>query len=503
MMKKIKLYRLLSLILCFIMILSLFSACANPSSSQITTNPPMVDTPDDEHVNLWIVSEVSNPGTVNSLLENLVEAYGEQHTNVSFELEYLPKNKEEREVRLDQLRTEILSGNGPDLYLMPGSHTGYQLESLFTDVTLSMYNGMFYDIGAYYNADDDLNKEELETKVMDAGTLGVARYVLPIRYDFPVLQVDSAVLSNFGLKEEDIASDLNTLMDAILESGDAKLANSFFWPSIIYNAGLDGFSDFIDYENKEVLLTTEEVADLMENYQRWMELQYGEFEYMDRAWSSRRTMADGYVTANQCWFTAGYPLHVAGLEEALHNTMIAKAQGKEISMYPLRTSDGSVIASVTYWGAVGSSCDYPDVAYDFLRQFLLQDTQWEKSRSRGDANLSGSFFEEGLPVRSEGAVGSLVESIKKQIVLKKDSTDEAAGNARRDGLLELTIDDSDFPVIDTEIDEVRLWNHAEYELVMILNSLNDSDNGYAPTDVDIEAVASEFVKQLEYLLAEG
>lgn len=234
-----------------------------------------------------------------------------------------------------------------------------------------------------------------------------------------------------------------------------------------------------------------------------MELQYGEFEYMDRAWSSRRTMADGYVTANQCWFTAGYPLHVAGLEEALHNTMIAKAQGKELSMCPLRTSDGSVIASVTYWGAVGSSCDYPDVAYDFLRQFLLQDTQWEKSRSRGDANLSGSFFEEGLPVRSEGAVGSLVESIKKQIVLKKESTDEAAGNARRESLLELTIDDSDFPVIDTEIDEVRLWNHAEYELVMILNSLNDSDNGYAPTDVDIEAVASEFVKQLEYLLAEG
>ena len=38
---------------------------------------------------------------------------------------------------------------------------------------------------------------------------------------------------------------------------------------------------------------------------------------------------------------------------------------------------------------------------------------------------------------------------------------------------------------------------------MILNSLNDSDNGYAPTDVDIDDIASDFVKQLEFLLAEG
>ena len=502
-MKKKRLFRLLSMILCFVMILPFFSACADTSSSQMTTNPPMVDTPDDEQVKLWIVSEISNPGTVNSLLENLVEAYGEQHTNVSFELEYLPKNKEEREVRLDQLRTEILSGNGPDLYLMPGSHTGYQLESLFTDVTLSMYNGMFYDIGAYYNADDDLKKEELETKVMDAGTLGVARYVLPIRYDFPVLQVDSAALEDFGLNEDEITSDLNTLIDAILASDDAKLAHSFFWQNITYTACLDNFTDFIDYKDREVLVTTGEVANLMEKYQRWMELQSGEYEYMDKTMPSKRTMAGGYVTANQCWFTAGYPLHIAGLEEALHNTMISKAQGKELSMYPLRASDGSLIASVTYWGAVGSSCDYPDVAYDFLRQFLLQDAQWEKSRSRSDANVSDSFFGKGLPVRTKGAVGPLVESIKKQIVLKNDATDEAAGNDRRESLLELTMDDSDFPVMDTEIDEVRLWNHAEYELVMILNSLNDSDNGYAPTDVDIEAVASEFVKQLEYLLAEG
>ena len=502
-MKKKRLFRLLSMILCFVMILPFFSACADTSSSQMTTNPPMVDTPDDEQVKLWIVSEISNPGTVNSLLENLVEAYGEQHTNVSFELEYLPKNKEEREVRLDQLRTEILSGNGPDLYLMPGSHTGYQLESLFTDVTLSMYNGMFYDIGAYYNADDDLKKEELETKVMDAGTLGVARYVLPIRYDFPVLQVDSAALEDFGLNEDEITSDLNTLIDAILASDDAKLAHSFFWQNITYTACLDNFTDFIDYKDREVLVTTGEVANLMEKYQRWMELQSGEYEYMDKTMPSKSTIAGGYVTANQCWFAAGYPLHVAGLEEALHNTMIAKAQGKELSLYPLRASDGSVIASVTYWGAVGSSCDYPDVAYDFLRQFLLQDAQWEKSRSRSDANVSDSFFGKGLPVRTKGAVGPLVESIKKQIVLKNDATDEAAGNDRRESLLELTMDDSDFPVMDTEIDEVRLWNHAEYELVMILNSLNDSDNGYAPTDVDIEAVASEFVKQLEYLLAEG
>ena len=144
---------------------------------------------------LWVVTEKSTWSRMNGQLYMIEQAYEKQHKDVDIRVEYLPTEQQERDVYLQQLRTQILRGGGPDLYLLPTDntlvldepiqYTRVETEPLFSDVELAMRNGLFYDISHFYDKDDALGKESLNPYIMDAGVVGGKRYVLPLRYDLP------------------------------------------------------------------------------------------------------------------------------------------------------------------------------------------------------------------------------------------------------------------------------------------------------------------------------
>ena len=64
------------------------------------------------------------------------------------------------------------------------------------------------------------------------------------------------------------------------------------------------------------------------------------------------------------------------------------------------------------------------------------------------------------------------------------------------------VTESDIPFLNAKIDRVHFYTSLESDLSDIINTLNDPNTG-APTDVDIDAVASEFVDELKWHLYEG
>ena len=142
-----------------------------------------------------------------------------------------------------------------------------------------------------------------------------------------------------------------------------------------------------------------------------------------------------------------------------------------------------MIATVTYFGAVGAGCRNPETAYDFLRQFLLADSQWEKNRKGMPEEQNPGIVAAGWPVRTQGSVEALWEN-RKQQYMSRDFV-----SARN---LEFT--DKDLPILQEKIDVVRfpiaedLWNAME--------PLNDYEKGNAPTDADLSEIASDFIAQL-------
>ena len=162
----------LSVFWVLVLLLSFLTACGQEQADLTDNRSPDAtitndsggdgtsDNIDDPNV-LRSITEHSAESTINDLVKDLIDEYEGLHEGITIELEILPKDGEEREVRLDSLRTEIMSGNGPDLFLLPSP--GFENRTtgvVFPDVTQSMYNGMFADISALYDADTDLNKQQ-------------------------------------------------------------------------------------------------------------------------------------------------------------------------------------------------------------------------------------------------------------------------------------------------------------------------------------------------------
>ena len=170
-------------------------------------------------------------------------------------------------------------------------------------------------------------------------------------------------------------------------------------------------------------------------------------------------------------------------------------------MYPLRTSDGSLSAEVTYWGAIGAGCDHVDIAYDFLRQFLLEEVQWGLGRSDVMISKENGLFANGYPVRTKDSVAPAAKYV---ITLARDSANIETGSLKNwESLEPVELTESDFSVLDAEIDYVRFPLSWEVDFWFARKDLVDFFNGCQPADVDVDEVAKELHQQLVYHVAES
>ena len=475
-------------------------------------------------VDLWVVTEKSADGGMNDQAQMLVERFQEAHPEISIRLDILPVKEESRDSYLQKIRSEVMSGGGPDVYLMPTaplsppaeeSFSTACMEPLYRDVVQQMYNGIFTDISAYYDADDTLGKESLVTGVMDAGVMDGARYVLPLRYTYDVLLADVDALTEMGVDMTVFDGGIDDLYDLALELDDQYAAYAL---SVV--PGIASLTDYIDHETENVLLDPVEAAELMTNYWEVGALGVGAFyaEFDPQLLSlSGLSLSDlrenyfGYVCGvssfihgadGKRFFTqAGYPLMRIDLEECIEAAATVKMSGENIAMLPVRAADGSLVAEITYYGAVGSGCEAPELAYEFLRMFLSEEIQWEQYPPRNSTRASG-MVEAGYPVRVYGFAEMLYESIREKLIESDRRCEQMKyyfGRTRRRKFMDeaFTIDDSDVPALTAQVDEAR-FPIATEEGDLFKKYLNQAADGS-----DALTLAEQMIDELKWYLAQG
>lgn len=513
---------------------------------------------------LWVVTERTTWDRMNGQLYVLEKAYEESHSNVDIKVDYLPTDQQERDVYLQQLRTEILQGGGPDCYLLPtdntlildepAQYTYVDVEPLFSDVDLAMRNGLFYDITELYDTDDALGKDELNTKIMDAGVVDGTRYVLPLRYDMPVLYADHDVLQEAGLERSALQQDIQAVMEAVLATGEPMLAGG-----ILYE-GFDVFSDFLDYSSGNATLDADALAKYLQTYQQLQAL-LGE-DYLDRERLESDAQLEALATEDtvlmekldlltyiKCIYgeedpgqlqqipdnviivgydpvedetldvvTQYYPVYIGSMADALAYAPLARAEETQLTVAPVHGVGGDVVATVTYYAAVGSGCEHPELAYAFLRQFLLEESQWEYNRPErrhtvSEKGIVGNpsndlqypgLIERGWPVRDSSAVGALWQIRRRQIYGTSLGFFPPAGakaRMRKIGLSEL--EETWVPFEDVDIDQVRFNTTLSDDLSGVLAQLNDRNRANAPTQADIEGLTQQLIWNLRWHISEG
>ena len=490
---------LLALLLALLMICGLFSGC-NRNTDTENTITASDDTTSDGTVSLRVVTEKTGSFMMNDLTEDLIGAYQEEHKNVVIELEILPTDKTEREFRLDKLRAAIMAGDGPDIYLLPSEANnmllGPDTEMLFRDVEQSMHNELFADVNGFYSADEALAVDELQKTVMDAGTIDNARYILPLRFDFNVILINPDTLANHGIEEKELVKNSDELLNILLRQNDTRL---FCSAGVNFREALVQFPALIDYEKDTPVLSQEDISGRLRNLNNYLiRLNFCDDGIETGSWGYKenggRSELSAYING-MYWNDGKHPFYIGPLTEALQSYIIEEVvQNGPINAYPMRNSDGSLVAEVTYWGAIDSNCEHQEIAYDFLRQFLSREAQWELNRSEKQAGLAGSLYEEGYPVRIKGSVEPICESLVNIAKEARNGYDPEMGKNRILELRMVQLPDIEFSVLNEEIDYVRF--HIEWE-----NEIEDVRSIVSMTDFDLSAEA--MYQKLLFHAAEG
>ena len=417
-----------------------------------------------EGVDLWLVTEETAENGMNGAVRAQIDAFCQANPEVSIRMDILPNKEAERAEYLRELRQKIESGAGPDLYLLPTGtvlaldqplqYTYREIDPIFPDVPAAMAAGSFADVSEYYQRDAGLGVEALNTAVMDAGVPDGARYVLPLRYTVMALYAFDEKLPDAGITPELLDQPVDVIMRQAVEDGNVELARQ------IRSMGSSAFSD-LPGSGKDAL-TAQQLAPFLKDYQALIALLGG-----DNAYPSRFDFFD-FDAASAA------PVYRGVIADALNFLAAARVSGQSVSMHPLRTTAGDTLGLVTYYGAVGSGCEDPELAYEFLRQFLTEDAQWEQGRDMLNAEWPFTPME-GWPVRTVGSVRALW-----------------AGAQQSGKLPDLLPTDSDVPLVEMEPDVVRF--PVKTGIAALEAQLNDAKNGNAPTDADLTALAEAFLK---------
>ncbi len=417
---------------------------------------------------------------VPEMVQAVVSQYQENHESVEILIEQLPSESqpEERNARLEQLRTEIMAGKGPDLFVLPTSRNSL----LFPDVAQAMHNGMFYDVSGLYDADENLDKAELCAAVMDAGTVEDHRYVLPLWYDVPTVYVDQKALNIAGLDLKEMASSGFGLFRETLGSSDESWVRGL-WCVYCYRAPFCGFSALVDHGSGSVLLTEEEAAAFLGPY--------AEMKRAGEAASWTGNHLDMYLFQEKYCLNES-PLHAGMMCEAVEIEAIAQSFDSPVEIFPLRTMDGDVTAEIQYWGAVSANCRYPETAYDILRSMLSEDVQWQQSTVLGDTNKN-DLIANGWPVRYSGFVETLwahcVEYLRSNV---KTAFPEMVSRARSI-LYTAEVTEDDIPALLEPVDIARFPIPGEYYVIKILMR----------EDIAPQSAAQDLFDALQWHLDEG
>lgn len=165
---------------------------------------------------------------------------------------------EAREAEITQINTEILSGGGPDVFLM-----GVRLTScnLFPDLQKAMRNGAFLECGSLLKAyGADCESTDYWPGLMQAGRWQNGQYIVPLSFDVLTALADGTTLAKSGFSKEAAGKSTEAFIaqcrQAYLKSG---LTTNLEDDLSAYMA-----QPLLDYENAAVHLGDEAVQNMLE-----------------------------------------------------------------------------------------------------------------------------------------------------------------------------------------------------------------------------------------------
>ncbi len=353
---------------------------------------------------------VDGGGMNESRLGPILAEFERQNPDVELVVEYLPPNDfydsemvEERSSALTRTRTELMSGEGADIYLFRhmSSPIDYETYVLFPNLERQIQGNVFHDLDFLFEH-PDFDENDYVPALKQAGIYEGKSYVLPISYTTQTFIALSEPLSNSGFDEENAAVSTKAYMEEMLALSNTQ--RPYLGVASIYSLLDVCIFPPVSVENAEIQLNMPQWQELLELDRYIIETCGYSKEDARKAFEEyEQHIEEGAAVLPGLYMQAGYYLRM--LEDSGHTARLL----------PIPNEDGGITMMPYITAAVSAGCENTDAAASLLL-FLLGETvqgSGELEQSGGNASLFSLGF--SWPVR-KGCGVKMLEHIKVQPV---------------------------------------------------------------------------------------
>lgn len=287
-------------------------------------------------------------------------------SGIEVRIQRLSDDKAEREIEIQKLRTEIMAGKGPDVYLIDGGEEyGEEFLPLLENPYQTMQSGALAPLDALMEEDSYWEDDTYSDVILKAGQYDGHQYILPMSVSYYVLPRETDM-------EEMTEDTLGEWLEQARNSQDIRLKTAF-WSSL-WAQSARWMQPAADYERGEVLF----------NKEKWIKF------------------SDQYF---QFHIDVGEEVHETGnwYNFEMLSSAVFSDKTSSIDLQVVPDLEGRKMASIQTYGAVGMSSDLKQEAYDFLMLFLNDRSQkYSREHSEGSMILPqiyGYFDSAFIPVQ--------------------------------------------------------------------------------------------------------
>ncbi len=184
-----------------------------------------------------------------ALFGQIADSWKYMDEGMKVELVEIPSDETAAETRIKELRTEIMSGGGPDVFIL-GNRSG---PKLFENPEKAMYSDVFLPLDDYMNAAEYMKPEEWNQVILESGRTGEGQILLPLEYTFPAFAFQSSYLADPG--------EIPSSTEELLSCEDPLIGESAV--SLLYQITYS-LSELADYQQETLFYSEEELQKRVE-----------------------------------------------------------------------------------------------------------------------------------------------------------------------------------------------------------------------------------------------
>ncbi len=335
-----------------------------------------------------------------------LKAYGDANPDVDIKYVILPDisqgaayKKENRETMLSQLRTQVMAGTGPDLFILESDFNSWWLPALFQDPEIAMRGGVFCDLLPLFSQ-AEISVDDFNAPVMEVGQVNGKQYIVPLYYQVLGVVSNDATQKIMG---DDAFRNTAGMLDGLramaeVPGAGAVIVNSW---SNLYELLCDPYYPAnprpVDYDAQTARIDTPLLRDILETCK--IAIEKCDALAADMPDMSPEFWQD-YMQTEQ-YFAVWGRLEAMACEVGMSE--LYTGMSPHLDAFP--TEDGGVRAEVSLYAGIRANSANKYNAVNLLKTLLSAPYQ-----TKSDDEWGGGW-DYGWPVRK----GVLAERLKKYV----------------------------------------------------------------------------------------